>query len=78
MNAIGRVRKSCSWCDEMVTLDPTGGPVFCASCGHRGDVARIHCTCARCGGPATYLVAPRNPDGTLRYIRAWWLDGVEP
>jgi hypothetical protein len=46
-----RVRQSCSWCDEMVTLNPDGSPVFCSSCGHRGDVARLHCDCQRCRGP---------------------------
>src|SRR5947209_7846876 len=49
------VRKSCSWCDEMVTLSPDGAAVLCPSCGHRGDVSRMDCTCERCTDPR-----PRN------------------
>lgn len=44
-----RVRRSCSWCDAMNELPADGAPVFCSSCGHRADVARMHCTCGRPG-----------------------------
>jgi hypothetical protein len=55
------VRRSCSWCDEMVTLNTDGSPVFCPSCHHRGDVARMRCTCERCRPPGR-LVPPAEDD----------------
>lgn len=44
-----RTRRTCSWCDAMNEMPADGSPVFCSSCGHRGDVARMHCTCGRLG-----------------------------
>lgn len=37
---------SCSWCHESNEL--TGRPLFCWSCGHRADVARMYCNCVAC------------------------------
>jgi hypothetical protein len=44
-----RVRRSCSWCDSLNEIPGDGSPVWCSQCGHRGDVARMHCTCGRGG-----------------------------
>ena len=40
------VSQSCSWCNEL--NDVTAPPVFCRSCGHRADVARMFCNCEHC------------------------------
>lgn len=42
--------QSCSWCHT--TNDITAAarllPVFCSTCGHRADVARMQCDCGEC------------------------------
>jgi len=40
--------RSCSWCHEINRIDPNADRVFCRSCGHRSDVARIDCDCVEC------------------------------
>jgi hypothetical protein len=49
MTTIRRSR-TCSWCHELNPLDPHR-PVYCRSCGHRGDVPRAACTFPRCIRP---------------------------
>lgn len=46
---MGTFSATCSHCGSLNIL--TGGPVYCVSCGHRGDVARLDCTCAKCSRP---------------------------
>jgi hypothetical protein len=53
----------CAWCHETNELTPERDtihwqPATCHSCGHRGDVARMKCDCARCrsGGPGSGIL----------------------
>jgi hypothetical protein len=39
-------QRTCSWCHKVNAV--TTGPSFCTKCGHRVDVARLECNCARC------------------------------
>lgn len=52
--------QSCSWCREGNEVRADGRKVFCWSCGHRADVARIDCDCPKCRRVA------KPPQGILR------------
>jgi hypothetical protein len=39
-------QRTCSWCHEVNAV--TTRPSFCTKCGHRVDVVRLECNCARC------------------------------
>jgi hypothetical protein len=42
-----RTRVGCSWCHDWATVGAPPWPT-CGGCGHRADVARMLCDCARC------------------------------
>lgn len=48
-------RRTCSWCHTSNVLD--AAPILCGACGHRADVARLDCNCAKCVGVLRQLPA---------------------
>jgi len=48
-----RLTISCSWCRTINTLDEK----WCNGCGHRADVQRSLCDCARCEAQLTRLLS---------------------
>lgn len=38
--------RSCSWCHEFNEISAES--TTCWRCGHRADLARIHCDCQQC------------------------------
>ena len=45
-----RTLTTCPWCHATVDAGPCR-PAFCPDCGHRADVPRSCCDCARCSAP---------------------------
>jgi len=56
--------RSCSWCHHwnVIHVDDAGNPqaTLCLNCGHRADLARMHCDCQQCNDSRDRAGVPRN------------------
>src|SRR5262249_37418558 len=57
-----RILTTCPWCHALVDAGPCR-PAFC-QCGHRADLPRGACDCARGSGPLP-RARPFTPDGGI-------------